>query len=58
MFLLRLDHRDIQAAVAAPQDRGHRDAGGTAADDEDLMMLPVRPLVIPPGLLLSACVPI
>jgi hypothetical protein len=54
VFLLRLDNRDIQAAATSPQDRSHRDTGGAAADDKNLMMLLVRHWLFLPDLFLSA----
>jgi len=54
VFLLRLDNRDIQAAATSPQDRSHRDTGGAAANNKNLMMLPVRHWLFLPDLFLSA----
>jgi hypothetical protein len=42
MLLRRFHERDCDVAGAPTQDRRHSDAGSAAADDENLMMLPVR----------------
>jgi hypothetical protein len=54
MVLGRLNEGDFGGGGAAPQNRGHCDAGGAAPDDKDLMMFPVCHWWFAPDLLSSA----